>query len=75
MVRDASSFQGGKKEALYSVTVNPKEGGKPLMAKKVVLADTEKEAKEKAGVADLLAKKGLKAKQVEVIVRKVTDIK
>jgi hypothetical protein len=73
-MRNPSTYSGGKKASLYHVIVNPKEGGKALLDKRV-LADNEKDAKEKVGVADLLARKGLKAKQVEVIVRKVTDIK
>jgi hypothetical protein len=74
MGRDASTYSGGKKAALYHVTVSPKEGGKALLDKRV-LADNEKDAKEKVGVTDLLVKKGLKAKQVSVVVEKVTDIK
>jgi len=42
---------------------------------KRVLADGEKDAKDVAGVPALLAEKGLKAKQVDVVVEKVTDIK
>ena len=73
MGRDHSTYQTGKKAALYHVSVSLREGGKALLDKRV-LSDNEKDAKEKAGVAELLAEKGLKAKQVEITVEKVTDI-
>ncbi|MFA5053998.1 MAG: hypothetical protein WC565_08055 [Parcubacteria group bacterium] len=70
------TYQGGKKATVYAVSVTPKaEGSKILMNKRIVLADDEKEAREKAGVSALLARHNLQPKEVWVKVEEVTDIK